>query len=125
MKGCDILKRYVRLLFVIAALILVGVLCVSCGNQPAETLVDEGDMTEVPETQAHEHISTSTPTVVEATCTAAGYIEHTCDVCGETYRVEEDIVVGHTFAEVKTDRKSGLKKAICTKCGAEIIPLVN
>lgn len=119
------MKHYVRLLFVIAALLLVGALCVSCGNQPAETLVDEGDMTEVPEIQAHEHISTSTPTVVEATCTAAGYSEYLCDDCGETYRVEENITVGHTFDKTVTDRKTGMKKATCTRCGAAVNPLID
>lgn len=118
------MKRYAKLLLIVMTLLLVACLCIACGaDQPVKDTDAESTETE---SNTHEHISTTAATkVVESTCTEAGYIEHTCDVCGETYRVEEDIVVGHTFAEVKTDRKSGLKKAICTKCGAEIIPLVN
>ena len=117
------MKRYLRLLFVAMTLLLVGAICVSCGNQPAKETEAEGDDPSVEtEAPAHTHTSGAATTVVKATCSAAGYSEYTCDTCGETYR-EETPALSHVFGKLAFDRASGIEKATCSVCGQTVIPL--
>ena len=47
-------------------------------------------------------------TVVEATCTEAGYTEYTCSLCGATKNDDEIAALGHNYVE-----------GICSRCGDE------
>lgn len=61
-------------------------------------------------------------TVVAPTCTEAGYVLHTCSVCGMSYRDGFTKATGHLNTEWTTvsdasATESGLKKKICKDCG--------
>jgi hypothetical protein len=45
-----------------------------------------------------------TDTVVAPSCTANGYTEHTCQICGFTYRDAETDALGHNFVDGTCDR---------------------
>lgn len=60
-----------------------------------------------------------TETVVDATCTEAGYIEKVCSVCGETER-EEIPAKGHSYTEtvvLPTCTEEGYTLHTCEVCG--------
>ncbi len=71
--------------------------------------------------QKHEHSYTSS--VVDPTCTEAGYTEYTCE-CGDTYKEPID-ALGHSYGEWKvvkeaTEEEKGLKEKECATCGDKI-----
>lgn len=113
------MKHPFRFLFVFLLMLLTCSICISCGDTSADGTEGEGG------SDACAHTSSAGPVKTEqGSCAEAGYEEFVCDLCGETYRVTS-ASVGHTFADAKVERKTGLKKATCTRCGAEIIPLVG
>lgn len=64
-------------------------------------------------------------TVVAPTCTEAGYVLHTCSICGLSYRDGFTAATGHGSTEWKvvtepSDTSSGLKQNICKDCGAVV-----
>ena len=54
-----------------------------------------------------KHTPSDNGQVTEPTCTAAGYITYTCDVCGGTYKQQTSAALGHNYENGK-----------CTRCGA-------
>lgn len=77
----------------------------SCGDSYTDVIPAEG----------HQF----TETVVEATCTEAGYIEKVCSVCGETER-EEISAKGHSYTEtvvLPTCTEEGYTLHTCSVCG--------
>ena len=72
----------------------------------------------------HEHDYTMIPvTIVDATCTEAGYIEYTC-IYGETYR-EATKALGHDFSGKETVTEpscttAGYVMTQCTRCEEQI-----
>lgn len=70
-------------------------------------------------TEPHTHTYTEGKTV-GATCTAKGYTDYTCSVCGKEYR-EYTAALGHTYGEwvvvEATCEKTGTKSRSCIRCG--------
>ena len=56
-----------------------------------------------------ESAHTFTETVVEATCDTFGYIEHTCSVCGYSYKSDYIDALGHDYTECVITRMPTLK----------------
>lgn len=59
----------------------------------------------------HDYVTS----VVASTCTKAGYTQHKCTYCGDTYKTDEVEPLGHDFVEIKGS--GSLRKFQCTRCG--------
>ena len=53
-------------------------------------------------------------TLKEATCTEAGYTEHTCTVCGYSYTDSNTAALGHSYT---TKEENGKRIYTCSRCG--------
>lgn len=60
------------------------------------------------------------------TCTASGYQDFTCSICGETYHLKTADALGHTpkntnYTKISnpTCTKNGSRSNVCSVCGAE------
>ena len=61
--------------------------------------------------------------VVAPTCTEKGYTEHTCKLCGDTYRDTEVAALGHDFGQwtqtkAPTCTETGEERRDCSRCDA-------
>ena len=67
----------------------------------------------------HSHVYTST--IINPTCTLAGYTEHTCAGCGDSYIDTPVVALGHTYAVDSTVPATcavaGHTKYKCSDCG--------
>lgn len=101
--------------------------CTVCGYQKTTTLSATGDHDYGSEWQKdgeyhwhgcttkgctavqdkEKHSPSDNGQVTEPTCTAAGYITYTCDVCGGSYKQQTSAALGHSYENDK-----------CTRCGA-------
>lgn len=69
-----------------------------------------------PDTHTHSY----TISVVEPSCSAGGYTEHTCE-CGDSYKAEETPVLPHSWSpwtveKPATTQEEGLQKRTCSNC---------
>lgn len=55
---------------------------------------------------------------VAATCTADGYITHTCTRCDDSYKVDNGKATGHSWGSWKSSADGKTEKRSCSACGA-------
>ena len=66
------------------------------------------------------HTHSYTISVIEPSCSAGGYTEHTCE-CGDKYRAEETAALAHSWSpwtveKPATAQEEGLLKRTCSNC---------
>ena len=84
---------------------LVLEICTKCGDFNEKTTPTAGH---------HYH-----DTVVNATCINAGYVQHSCDICGESYITNTTPYAPHNFKEIvknPTCTDGGYTTHICETC---------
>lgn len=101
-------------LFVCSILTTCALMLASCGD---------GSNSQVPTTEAHQHVFSEWKTLADATCTEQGEQERVC-ACGETEN-ETIPATGHTEGEWIIDAEAtctedGSKHQVCSVCGAII-----
>ncbi len=94
--------------------------CALCGNDfadaDAKNVIDNIEIAAT----GHEYIVT----VIDPTCTADGYTQNKCKLCGDEYVTDTVASCGHSYGESITVKRptctqSGLQKKICDVCGDE------
>lgn len=112
------MKRYLRILMLCVAVILLGAFVLGCGGTAStdtEPMTGETGGTEETDGGKHEHASTGEPLeVVASTCSQKGYKQYRCDECNARY-VEELPLGKHEYI-TQYDVTLGYEVVKCNGC---------